>query len=79
MLRRSHLVSAFIATAVTVAAMLASAEFFEQYAYFAFPLGAMLLATCVGRIGEFGQPVIKKKADALLEEFARNLGAALVA
>ncbi len=41
------------ATAVTVAAMLASAEFFEQYAYFAFPLGAMLLATCVGRIGEF--------------------------
>jgi alpha-1,2-mannosyltransferase len=40
------------ATAVTVAAMLASAEFFEQYAYFAFPLGAMLLAVCVGRIGE---------------------------
>jgi len=33
----------------------------------------------LGRIGEFGQPVIKKKADALLEEFARNLGAALVA
>jgi hypothetical protein len=42
----------FGATAVTVAAMLASAEFFEQYAYFAFPLGAMLLATCIGRIGE---------------------------
>ena len=42
----------FGATAVTVTAMLASAEFFEQYAYFAFPLGAMLLATCVGRIGE---------------------------
>jgi len=32
----------------------------------------------LGRIGEFGQPVIKKKADALLEEFARNLGAARV-
>ena len=31
----------------------------------------------LGRIGEFGQPVIKKKADALLEEFARNLRAAL--
>jgi carbon monoxide dehydrogenase subunit G len=31
----------------------------------------------LGRIGEFGQPVIKKKADALLEEFAKNLGAAL--
>src|SRR5437879_13601459 len=26
----------------------------------------------LGRIGEFGQPVIKKKADALLEEFARS-------
>ena len=31
----------------------------------------------LGRIGEFGQPVIKKKADAFLDEFARNLGAAL--
>ena len=31
----------------------------------------------LGKIGEFGQPVIKKKADALLEEFARNLGSAL--
>ena len=31
----------------------------------------------LGRIGEFGQPVIRKKADALLEEFARNLRAAL--
>jgi uncharacterized protein len=31
----------------------------------------------LGRIGEFGQPVIKKKADALLEEFAHNLGSAL--
>jgi carbon monoxide dehydrogenase subunit G len=33
----------------------------------------------LGKIGEFGQPFIKKKADALLEEFARNLRAALVA
>jgi carbon-monoxide dehydrogenase small subunit len=33
--------------------------------------------TILGRIGEFGQPVIKKKADALLEEFARNLGSRL--
>ena len=33
--------------------------------------------TVLGKIGEFGQPVIKSKADALLEEFARNLGAAL--
>ena len=40
------------ATAVTVAAMLSSAEFFEQYAYFAFPFGAMLVASSVGRVGE---------------------------
>jgi uncharacterized protein len=31
----------------------------------------------LGKIGEFGQPVIKKKADALLEDFARNLRSAL--
>lgn len=31
----------------------------------------------LGKIGEFGQPVIRKKADALLEEFARNLRVAL--
>jgi carbon monoxide dehydrogenase subunit G len=31
----------------------------------------------LGKIGEFGQPVIRKKADALLEEFARNLTAAV--
>jgi carbon monoxide dehydrogenase subunit G len=31
----------------------------------------------LGKIGEFGQPVIKSKADALLEEFARNLSSAL--
>ena len=35
--------------------------------------------TVLGKIGEFGQPLIKKKADALLEEFARNLRAALAA
>jgi uncharacterized protein len=33
----------------------------------------------LGKIGEFGQPVIKKKADALLAEFARNLQSALAA
>jgi uncharacterized protein len=31
----------------------------------------------LGKIGEFGQPVIKKKADTLLAEFARNLQTAL--
>jgi uncharacterized protein len=31
----------------------------------------------LGKIGEFGQPVIKKKADGLLEEFAANLRTAL--
>jgi carbon monoxide dehydrogenase subunit G len=35
--------------------------------------------TVLGKIGEFGQPVIRKKADALLEEFAHNLTAALTA
>src|SRR5207245_7975852 len=33
----------------------------------------------LGKIGEFGQPVIKKKADTLLAEFARNLQSALIA
>lgn len=33
--------------------------------------------TVLGKIGEFGQAVIRKKADALLEEFARNLEGAL--
>jgi carbon monoxide dehydrogenase subunit G len=33
----------------------------------------------LGKIGEFGQPIIKKKADTLLEEFARNLRATLAA
>ena len=31
----------------------------------------------LGKIGEFGQPVIRSKADRLLEEFARNLESAL--
>lgn len=31
----------------------------------------------LGKIGEFGQAIIRKKADALLEEFALNLRAAL--
>ena len=33
----------------------------------------------LGKIGEFGQPVIKKKADALLEEFVRNVRSTLAA
>jgi carbon monoxide dehydrogenase subunit G len=33
----------------------------------------------LGKIGEFGQPIIKKKADTLLEEFVRNIGLALAA
>ena len=33
--------------------------------------------TVLGKIGEFGQPIIKKKADALLTEFATNVRAAL--
>jgi carbon monoxide dehydrogenase subunit G len=33
----------------------------------------------LGKIGEFGQPVIKKKANTLLAEFARNLRSALAA
>jgi carbon monoxide dehydrogenase subunit G len=31
----------------------------------------------LGKIGEFGQPVIRSKADAMLEAFARNLATAL--
>jgi uncharacterized protein len=33
----------------------------------------------LGKIGEFGQPLIRRKADALLVEFARNLRSALTA
>lgn len=29
--------------------------------------------TIMGKIGEFGQPVIRKKADAMMEEFAQNV------
>ncbi len=35
--------------------------------------------TLLGKIGEFGQPLIKKKADALLQEFAANIKSALAA
>jgi len=35
--------------------------------------------TVLGKIGEFGQPIIKKKADALLQEFAANIRRALAA
>ena len=31
----------------------------------------------LGKIGEFGQPIIQKKADTLLEEFVRNLQSTL--
>jgi len=34
-------------------------------------------ANLLGRLGEFGQPVIRKKADSMLQEFARNLQAKL--
>ena len=30
--------------------------------------------TFLGRLGEMGQPLVKRKAEALLQEFARNLG-----
>jgi carbon monoxide dehydrogenase subunit G len=33
----------------------------------------------LGKIGEFGQPIIKKKADTLLGEFIRNIGSVLAA
>ena len=33
----------------------------------------------LGKIGEFGQPIIKKKADALLDEFVRNVRSTLAA
>ena len=34
----------------------------------------MLEAHVLGKIGEFGQPVMRKKADAMLQEFARQIG-----
>jgi hypothetical protein len=27
----------------------------------------------LGKIGEFGQPIIRKKADAILKEFVQNI------
>lgn len=36
-------------------------------------------ANVMGKLGEFGQSVIRKKADQLLQEFANNLSAAIVA
>jgi carbon monoxide dehydrogenase subunit G len=33
----------------------------------------MLEAHVLGKIGEFGQPVMRKKADAMLQEFARQV------
>jgi carbon monoxide dehydrogenase subunit G len=34
-------------------------------------------AALLGRLGQFGQPIIKRKADELAREFAANLAAAL--
>ena len=34
-------------------------------------------ATVMGKLGEFGQSVIRKKADQILQEFANNLSAAV--
>ena len=31
----------------------------------------------LGKLGEFGQPIIRKKADTLMQEFAANVGKAL--
>ena len=36
-------------------------------------------AQVMGRIGEFGQPIIKRKADQTMNEFAANLGRAIAA
>jgi carbon monoxide dehydrogenase subunit G len=36
-------------------------------------------ANVMGKIGEFGQAVIRKKADQIVQEFARNLSAAVAA
>jgi carbon monoxide dehydrogenase subunit G len=36
-------------------------------------------AQIMGRIGEFGQPVIRKKADQMVGEFTKNLQAAIMA
>jgi carbon monoxide dehydrogenase subunit G len=36
-------------------------------------------ANVMGKLGEFGQAVIRKKADQILQEFANNLSAAVTA
>jgi len=36
-------------------------------------------ANVMGKLGEFGQAVIRKKADQIVQEFARNLSAAVTA
>lgn len=36
-------------------------------------------ANVMGKLGEFGQSMIRKKADQILQEFAQNLSAAVVA
>ena len=36
-------------------------------------------ANVMGKLGEFGQAVIRKKADQIVQEFARNLSAAVAA
>jgi uncharacterized protein len=36
-------------------------------------------ANVMGKLGEFGQAVIRKKADQILQEFARNLASAVTA
>jgi carbon monoxide dehydrogenase subunit G len=36
-------------------------------------------ANVMGKLGEFGQSVIRKKADQIVQEFARNLSAAVAA
>ena len=36
-------------------------------------------ANVMGKLGEFGQAVIRKKADQIVQEFARNLSAAIAA
>jgi carbon monoxide dehydrogenase subunit G len=36
-------------------------------------------ANVMGKLGEFGQSVIRKKADQILQDFAKNLSAAVVA
>jgi carbon monoxide dehydrogenase subunit G len=36
-------------------------------------------ANVMGKLGEFGQSVIRKKADQIVQEFANNLSAAVAA